>query len=238
MMARRQSRATQVEGGVLMFRIKICGVTTTHDALAAAAAGADAIGLNFCPESARCIDLATARRIVEAVPPHIAKVGVFVNEPAERVIATADELVLDFIQLHGDEPPNQLADLAPRRVIRAFRLCGDVEPLVDYLQKCRELGHSPDAVLIDAYAPGAYGGTGVIANWGNVRSCQRHVGAVPVVLAGGLTPENVAEAIGQVRPAAVDVASGVELAPGQKDVVRMRGFVVAARRAWQDVAFA
>ena len=226
----------QPEGRVRMFRIKICGITTPRDALAAADAGADAIGLNFCAQSPRCIDLATARSITPSVPRHVAKVGVFVNEPVERLIAIADALALDFIQLHGDEPPRELAELAPRPVIRAFRLSGDLEPLLTYLRTCRALGHLPSAALIDAHTPGTYGGTGKTANWGKVCDFQHCVDAVPVVLAGGLTPEYVAEAIARARPAAVDVASGVEVAPGQKDAVRMRGFVEAARRAWQVLA--
>lgn len=232
----RRSRAMKPKGRVLMFRIKICGMMTTHGALSAAEAGADAIGLNFCAQSPRCIDLATARSIVKAVPPHIAKVGVFVNEPVPRLIAIADELALDFIQLHGDEPPEQLAELAPRPVIRAFRLSSDYKPLLTYLRRCQEGGHLPTAVLIDAYAPWVYGGTGRTVNWGKLRGFQEDAGGVAVVLAGGLSPENVAEAITQVRPAAVDVASGVEVAPGQKDAVRMHAFVDAARRAWQALA--
>jgi phosphoribosylanthranilate isomerase len=226
------------KGRALMFRIKICGITTTHGALSAAEAGADAIGLNFCAQSPRCIDLATARRIVQGVPPHMAKVGVFVNEPVQRLIAIADELALDFIQLHGDEPPHQLGELARRPVIRAFRLSSDYQPLLTYLRTCQECGHLPTAVLIDAYEPGIYGGTGKTANWGRVRDFQQDAGGVPVVLAGGLSPENVAEAIAQARPAAVDVASGVEVAPGQKDAVRMHAFVDAARRAWQALSSA
>jgi phosphoribosylanthranilate isomerase len=219
-----------------MFRIKICGITTTQDARAAAEAGADAIGLNFCSASARCIDLVTARSIVRSAPSLVAKVGVFVNEPVGRLIEMADALGLDFIQLHGDEPAGQLAELAPRGVIRAFRLGDDFRPLLDYLQVCRELGHLPTAALLDAFAPGVYGGTGKTANWDKMRDFRQSADDVPVVLAGGLTPENVAAAIALVRPAAVDVASGVEMAPGRKDAVRMREFVAAARRAWQDLA--
>ncbi len=219
-----------------MFRIKICGITRVEDALAAAEAGADAIGLNFFAQSPRYIDLATARTIVQSVPPRTAKVGVFVNESSQRIIQIVDQLALDFVQLHGDEPPDQLAALAPRQVIRAFRMSGDYEPLLTYLRTCHELGCPPTAVLIDAYKLGIYGGTGKTANWGKVHEFQQHAGNVPVVLSGGLSPENVAEAIERARPAAVDVASGVEVAPGRKDAARIGRFVDAARRAWQTLS--
>jgi phosphoribosylanthranilate isomerase len=219
-----------------MFRIKICGITTVEDATAAAEAGADAVGLNFYAQSPRCIDLATARAIVQSVPQGMAKVGVFVNESLQRMIQVADQLALDFVQLHGDEPPDRLAGLAPRQTIRAFRMSGDDEPLLTYLRACHELGYPPTAVLIDAYKLGIYGGTGKTADWGRVREFLQRAGNVPVVLSGGLSPENVAEAIERARPAAVDVASGVEVAPGRKDAARMGRFVDAARRAWQTLS--
>lgn len=217
-----------------MFRIKICGITTADDALAAAEAGADAIGLNFCPQSPRCVNLTTARTIAESVPTHLAKVGVFVNEPLQSVIHIADELALEFVQLHGDEPPDSLARLVPRQVIRAFRITDDHQPLLVYLRACSDLGCAPTAVLVDAVEPGKYGGTGKIADWDKIRGLQPHIGNLSLVLAGGLSPENVAEAIRRVRPAAVDVASGVESAPGRKDRVRMARFVQAALGAWQN----
>ncbi|MHB8970837.1 MAG: phosphoribosylanthranilate isomerase [Pirellulaceae bacterium] len=215
-----------------MFRIKICGITTLDDALAAVEAGADAIGLNFFAQSSRCVSEATASELARAIPSHVAKVGVFVNETADRAKQIADRLSLDFIQLHGDEPPSRLAELASHRVIRAFRPSGDFEPLLAYVAACTQLGCPPAAVLVDAYELGNYGGTGKLANWDMVREIQRSLGAMPVILAGGLSPRNVAEAIERAHPAAIDVASGVEQAPGRKSADQMRQFVRAARNAW------
>lgn len=215
-----------------MFRVKICGITNLDDALAAAEAGADAIGLNFYARSARCVGEATALEVARALPPHIAKVGVFVNETLDRTMHVADQLGLDFIQLHGDEPPRRLAELMPHRVIRAFRPSGGFEPLLAYVFACTQLGCPPAAVLVDAYELGSFGGTGKLANWDIVREIQQSLGKTPVILAGGLSPENVAEAIERAHPAAVDVASGVEQAPGRKDADQMRQFVRAARNAW------
>jgi phosphoribosylanthranilate isomerase len=215
-----------------MFRIKICGVTNRDDALAAAEAGADAIGLNFYARSPRHVAEATALELAQAIPPHVAKVGVFVNETVDRTVQIANRLGLDFIQLHGDEPPRRIAELAPHRVIRAFRPRGGFEPLLAYVSACVHLGCPPAAVLVDAYDLGSYGGTGKLANWDMVREIQLSLGTTPVILAGGLSRENVAEAIERAHPAAVDVASGVEQVPGRKDAEQMRQFVRAARNAW------
>ena len=225
-------RADMLESSRPMFRIKICGITTVRDAVAAASAGADAIGLNFCAQSPRCVDLEIARQIVDAVPPQVAKVGVFVNESIERLTAVADALALDYLQLHGDEPLSHIGALAPRRVIRAFRLRDEFSPVTEWLEQCRRLGPLPAAVLVDAYDPGSYGGTGNTVKWGYMRALAERVGLVPLVLAGGLRPENVEEAIRESQLRSVDVASGVELAPGQKDEARMRQFVEAAQRVW------
>jgi phosphoribosylanthranilate isomerase len=216
-----------------MFRIKICGITNLADAVAAAEAGADAVGLNFYPGSPRVVGEATASELVRSLPPHVAKIGVFVNETADRMSQIADRLALDFIQLHGDEPPGRLAELAPRRVIRAFRPQGDCEPLFDFVSACFQLGFPPAAVLIDAFEQGKYGGTGKMANWGILQEIRTKLRNVPVILAGGLHPENVADAIVRAEPAAVDVAGGVEWAPGRKDANLMRQFVRAARNAWR-----
>lgn len=215
-----------------MFRIKICGITNLADAVAAAEAGADAVGLNFYAGSPRVVGEATALELVHSLPPHVAKIGVFVNEAVDRMSQIADRLALDFIQLHGDEPPRRLAELAPRRVIRAFRPQGDCEPLCAYISACSQLGFPPSAVLIDAFEQEKYGGSGKTADWGMLREIRVKLGAMPVILAGGLHPENVADAIGRAEPAAVDVASGVEWAPGRKDADRMRQFVRAASNAW------
>jgi phosphoribosylanthranilate isomerase len=218
-----------------MFRIKVCGITSIDDALSAADAGVDAIGLNFCPQSPRYLSRDAAHRIVEALGRRAATVGVFVNERPASVLATATSLTLDYIQLHGDEPPEFLATLAPRSIVRAFRVGSSYEAALDYLQRCRAHGHLPAAVLVDSFESGKFGGTGKTANLESLMNLPREIDPLPLVLAGGLNPENVAAAIRQVRPAAVDVASGVETAPGQKDAARMARFVAAARHAWADL---
>ncbi len=218
-----------------MFRIKICGITNVADALAVARAGADAVGLNFYEKSPRCIDFARAREIVDALPRPIVKVGVFVNAQAAEICRVFDQLGLDLIQLHGDEPPTFLMQLGDRRVIKAFRLGPDgMFPVGEYLGHCDSLGRMPKMVLVDACRKGVYGGTGQVADWSAVKT-YRPVGdrpLPPLVLAGGLRPGNVGEAIGAVRPEAVDTASGVESSPGKKDPAAVEAFVHAARQAF------
>lgn len=215
-----------------MFQIKICGITSVADAQHAANAGADAIGLNFYSRSPRCLDLAAARSIVAALPSGFAKVGVFVNDELSRIARMADEMRLDFVQLHGDEPPAVLAQLRPRPLIRAFRLdAAGWRPIIEYIAACRNLDVLPAALLIDAHAPGLYGGTGQTVDWLTVRDRPEELAGLPIILAGGLTPENVAEAIAAARPWGVDTASGVESAPGVKDAGKIDGFVREARTA-------
>lgn len=216
----------------LMFQIKICGITNVADALAAVDAGADAVGLNFYSKSSRYIDRAQARTIVEAVGDRACKVGVFVNSPVADVISTADELKLDLIQLHGDEPPSVLRQLAPRKVMKAFRIGEEgLAPIRAWFETCTRMSLFPERVLIDAYRPGQYGGTGQTTDWPTAATYVRTPGLPPLVLAGGLTPANVAEAIRLVKPAAVDTAGGVESSPGVKDAAKMRDFILGARAA-------
>lgn len=215
-----------------MFRIKICGITSVADALAVARSGADAVGLNFCRSSPRYIELRLAREIVAALPDDIARVGVFVNAPASEVARIAGELRLDYVQLHGDESPDDLTSLAGLQIIRAFRGTDDFQPVAAYLAACRSLGHPLAAVLVDAFQAGQYGGTGQCPDWSAVERARPSWGAMPLVLAGGLKPTNVAAAIHAVRPTAVDTASGVETAPGQKSADLVAGFVAAARDAF------
>jgi phosphoribosylanthranilate isomerase len=212
--------------------IKVCGLTSTADALACVSAGADWIGLNFHPSSPRRIDPSLAAEIIASLPPHAEAVGLFVNRPPQDVGALADRLGLGIVQLHGEEPPEDLVALGHLRIIRAFRL-GDAESVVrmtSYLRRADELGRSPDAVLIDAYVAGQAGGTGqsiatdILAR---VPALSR------LILAGGLTAENVAERVARVRPWMVDVASGVESEPGRKDLDRVRAFVRAVEEACQ-----
>jgi len=209
-----------------LFRVKICGITDVREAIAVANAGADAVGLNFYEGSPRFVAPNQARQIAAALPMDMAKVGVFVNSPVDDVARLCDEIGLDVVQLHGDEPPEIVGLLAPRAIIRAFR-CQEsgFEPLIDYVGQCRDAGHAPAAVLVDAYQPGSYGGTGAVVDWHQVPELAHKLPDMPIVLAGGLRPENVAEAIRVARPAAVDTASGVESSPGRKDPNLARDFV-------------
>jgi len=218
-----------------MFRVKICGITSVEDARAVAAAGADAVGLNFYPKSPRYVGVEKAREIVDALADELVKVGLFVNAAVEEVCERFDQLGLDLIQLHGDEPPEFLARLGGRPVLRAFRLGeAGLGPLRGYLADCRQLACVPRLVLVDASVEGSYGGTGEVADWRTLREYPRDSAYPPLVLAGGLTSGNVAEAIGTVRPAAVDTASGVESGPGRKDPAAVEAFVRAARRAFGE----
>ncbi len=221
-----------------MFHVKICGISTIDDALVAARAGADAIGLNFVPESRRYIPHERARHIVEGLPPGIVKVGLFVNCPAQEVCRACDLLGLDLIQLHGDEPPEFIGKLAGRPVMRAFRLAGsDLTPVAEYLDACRRLECLPRLALLDAFCKDRYGGTGRTTDWSLAARYHEEVAIPPLVLAGGLNPSNVAEAIRAVRPVAVDTASGVESQPGCKDPQLVAGFVQEAWNAFGGAAY-
>lgn len=216
-----------------MFRIKICGITRVEDARQAAEAGADACGLNFYPHSPRCVALSTAAEICKQLPRSVVRVGVFVNAAPSEVVEAFGRLGLDLIQLHGDEPPEYLAELGSRPVIRAFRLGPEGMAAIErYLAQAEALGTLPRMVLVDAYRAGQYGGTGKAADWAALAGYAHLPWKLPLVLAGGLDPDNVAEAIRQVRPAAVDTASGVETAPGQKSPDHVRRFVAAAQAAF------
>ena len=202
---------------VFMFRIKICGITNVSDALSAVQAGTDAVGLNFYPGSPRFITRSMARQIGDVLPREIVKVGVFVNAEAKEVCQTFDELHLDLIQLHGDETPEFIAQLGNRPVMRAFRLGPEgLQPIFVYLEACKQLRCVPKLVIVDAFSKGIYGGSGNTADWSVCAQYPCHEDVPPLVLAGGLTQSNVAQAIDKVRPAAVDTASGVESCPGRK----------------------
>ncbi len=217
-----------------MFQIKICGITRVEDAMAAAEAGADAIGLNFFSGSKRCITADQATQIIASLPDSVLRVGLFVNAVPRDVCQTFDALRLGLIQLHGDEPPEYLAQLGPRPVMRAFRMdAAGWLPILAYLDRCRQLGCLPRMVLIDAFQPGQFGGTGHTADWNQLSNWRSRLGDLPLVLAGGLTADNVAAAIQSVRPAAVDTASGVESRPGVKDLAAVPAFVSHARAAFE-----
>jgi phosphoribosylanthranilate isomerase len=208
--------------------VKICGVTRVDDALACAAVGVEWIGLNFHPGSPRFIDPVQAAAIISALPCHVTAVGVFVDRPAGEVADLAEQLGLTVVQLHGHEPPEDLSVLRNLEVVRAFRLESPSEwiGVSDYLARAQAIGRLPDAILIDAYVAGRSGGTGATV-------ASDVLGCIPplprLILAGGLTPENVAAKITLVRPWMVDVASGVESAPGRKDPAKVAAFVNAAR---------
>lgn len=219
-----------------MFRIKICGITNSEDALAAVLAGADTLGFNFYPKSKRFVAPATAREIVTSLPKGVRSIGVFVNHSAAEICSLTAAVGLDGIQLHGDEPPTIVAQLpAHLLVVRAFR-CGaaGLTPLKVHLENCRAAGRVPDAVLIDADAGAQFGGTGERADWDRVARERNMLAGTPLILAGGLTPANVAAAISVVRPDAVDVASGVEREPGLKDGRLVSDFISAARRGFGE----
>ncbi len=202
-------------------RIKICGITRSEDAFAAAEAGADAIGLVFYPPSPRNVDVARARDIVRALPAFVTTVGLFVDPSDELVRRTLDIVPLDLLQFHGAESP-ELCERFGRPYLKAIR----VRPEVDLLE-CARRYEGARALLLDAYVDGTHGGTGTRFDWGLVPSRLSR----PVVLSGGLDPGNVAEAVRRVRPWAVDVSSGVERAKGIKDPVRIREFIAGVRDA-------
>jgi phosphoribosylanthranilate isomerase len=205
-------------------KIKFCGVTSLEDAQLVVGAGPWAIGMIFWPRSPRRCSLETAAEIAAALRRRVELVGVFVNPTLDEVVGTADAVGLSMLQLHGDEGPVFCAEVARRtgcRVIKAVRVRSraDIQSLSAF--------HT-DYHLLDSYVPGRPGGTGETFAWEIARA---HRSSVPVILSGGLNPENVAEAIAVVQPFAVDVASGVELAPGRKDPAKVRAFAAAVRGA-------
>ncbi len=211
-----------------MFRIKICGITQPVDAVAAAAAGADAIGLNFYPRSKRFVADDVADEIILAVTEGVLRVGVFVNSPAEQVVERVRRFKLSGVQLHGNEPPEYLRALGDVSVVVALRAIScKLNDAIDHVAACRRAGNVA-AVLWDAPTK-EFGGTGALADWSAAIAFRQRVTDVPLILAGGLTPENVASAIKEVQPYGVDVATGVEASPGLKDASLLSKFVAAAR---------
>ena len=200
-------------------RVKICGVTRLEDALLATRLGADALGFNFWPRSRRYLAPEAARAIVDRLPPFVTTVGVFVDQPPSEVLEAAARSGVEVLQLHGDESPEEVAAY-PRPTVKALRLEGPVD--LDLLARYRVR-----AFLLDAPSAG-FGGSGVTCDWALARAAAERV---PVILAGGLTPQNLAQAIRAVRPYGVDVASGVESSPGVKDPEKLRRFVLAAKEA-------
>ena len=201
-------------------RIKICGITNLADAQLAVALGADALGFIFYRPSKRCILPALAAEICAALPPFVAKVGVFVNESAVVIQTILTDCRLDGVQLHGEELPGFCRQF-PVKVIKAIRVRD-----ADSLRTAAE--YDVDALLLDTYTAEQRGGTGQAFDWTLARQAKTMV-RPPIILSGGLTPENVWAAIRQAVPFAVDVASGVESAPGRKDPEKLRNFINACR---------
>lgn len=212
-----------------MALVKICGITNSKDALIACELGAHALGFNFYEKSPRVIAPAEAWKILKKLPPFVSTVGIFVNWAPAAVIAFAHSLRLGAAQLHGDENSNHINSCAKHlAVIKAFRVASP------YSLKDLAPFHAASAFLFDApAATGQFGGTGHTTDWAVVR---RAASSHRIILAGGLTPENVAEAIRAVRPYAVDVASGVESRPGKKDPARLRDFFREVARANRELA--
>jgi phosphoribosylanthranilate isomerase len=211
---------------VNMTKIKICGIKTVKDALTALDAGADMIGFNFYPKSPRYIDPGKCRDIMAVMRKYgqITYVGVFVNASVAEILATMNTCALTLVQLHGDETAEMLTALNGK----AFKAFRGVPVNIEE----RVIREGVPALLIDASVKGAYGGTGVSADWNSAAELAKQY---PILLAGGLTPENVAEAVQRVQPWGVDVASGVESAPGVKDVNKIRTFIKAVRSATTPV---
>jgi|SRR6266567_1198405 len=205
-------------------KVKICGVRTLEEAQAAVDAGADALGFNFWSPSARYIEPHAAREVITSVTPTVCTVGVFVNEEGSRIVDIASELGLNAVQLHGDESPEfceGLASIKTFKTIKAIRVGQDFD--LGVIESYRV-----NMILLDSSSEGSYGGTGRRFDW-RIAIEAKHL--VPIILAGGLTTENVWDAITQVRPAAIDVCSGVEAEPGRKDMDKMRSFMAEAARA-------
>ncbi len=207
-------------------RVKICGITTAEDARLAADCGADAIGINFYDKSPRYVDPRQAGLLLRALPPLMDAIGVFVGLKTRQVCAVAYQLGLHSVQYLADS--SDLEDSFPFRRIAAFRVKdrGSIDEIERYLALAAKAGGLPAAVLVDAHVEGQFGGTGQKAPWELLAGFRP---GVPLILAGGLTPENVAEAIAIVKPYAVDVASGVESSPGRKDAGKLRRFLEAVR---------
>jgi phosphoribosylanthranilate isomerase len=204
-------------------KVKICGITNWTDARRAVEAGAQFLGFNFYRPSPRYIQPAAARRIIRRLPDGIAAVGVFVNESEANMLAIAHRVGLDYLQLHGDERPEQVARLKREiPVIKAVRVRDSFRP-----KQLDSFGRA-SAILLDGFDVRRHGGTGKTFNWNLARGSN---GSRRIFLAGGLTPENVAEAIRVARPYAVDVCSGVEARPGKKDPARIVALMWAVKAA-------
>ena len=202
-------------------KIKICGITNVDDAMAAVEFGADALGFVFFRGSPRYISPGDAASIIRKLPSFVITIGVFVDEKPEETEKIITSTCIDIIQLHGDEPPAMCA--FSRRIIKAIRVksLASLDPLVHYQDKV-------SAFVLDTFSPDSFGGTGLKFNW-DIATYAKQFGRI--ILSGGLTPDNIGEAIKQVQPYGVDVSSGVELKKGKKDHQKMRLFIERAKAA-------
>jgi phosphoribosylanthranilate isomerase len=196
-------------------RVKICGVRTLDEAQAALECGADALGFNFWPKSARFINPDQAREIIQRLPLFITCVGVFVNQDAQRINEIVEQTRIQIVQLHGDEEAQFCRQILAANVIKAFRVGDDFD--LSLLQS-----YPAKAFLLDAKVKGEYGGTGVRFDWQIAVEAKK---IAPIILAGGINIDNLADAITFVRPFAIDVCSGVEAEPGRKDLRKLREFM-------------
>lgn len=202
-------------------RVKICGITRPQDALAAARHGADAIGLVFYAPSPRAVDIATARAIVRVLPPFVSVVALFVNAAADQIRSVLSEVSVDLLQFHGDELPQDCEGFG-KPWIKAVAMREDID-LTEVAARYRGAA----GLLVDAYHPGVAGGTGEVFDWSRIPATL----GLPLVLAGGLSPDNVTRAIQQVQPYAVDVSSGVERHKGIKDEDKVAMFIRAVSQS-------
>ncbi len=207
-----------------MVKVKVCGITNLNDALSACHSGADAVGFILYPKSKRFIKAKDVRKITSQLPPFLTKVGVFVNEDPRDVLEILSYAHLDFAQLHGDETPEECEYVGANRVIKVFRLKSEeeVEKIGPYVGKVR-------AILLDTYDSKVYGGTGKPFDWKVALKVKERFPEFPLILSGGLNPENVKRAVEIVKPYAVDVSSGVEAEPGVKDGEKVKAFVRNAK---------
>ena len=205
----------------MLVKVKICGITNIDDAMAAVEFGADALGFVFFQGSPRYISPDAAAGIIRKLPSFAMTIGVFVDEKPSQIEKTIASTGIDVIQLHGDEPPEMCA--FSRRIIKAIRVksLASLDPLVHYQDKV-------SAFLLDTFSPGSFGGTGQKFNW-DIATDAKQFGRT--ILSGGLTPDNIVEAVKQVEPYGVDVSSGVELKKGEKDHLKMRLFIERAKAA-------
>lgn len=221
--------------------IKVCGVRDVATAELAAKAGASAVGLNFFTKSPRCIAPADAARIVLALSATSTRpVGLFVNHSRDEIESIARQTGLAAIQLHGDETPEFVAELQQRHpdwgILKAFRIGESLCAVAEFLVECDRLNTRLDGCLLDARVDGSFGGTGKVAPWELIARDYAGTNWPPLILAGGLTPNNVAAAIKSVRPMGVDSAGGVESSPGVKETKLLARFMAEAQRAFAQLS--